>query len=268
MDERLRFALQAVDKESKIRLIGLSELHAKELSELRKALSNGEISIKQYNQRITDIEEKAALEQMKIAVKFAKDKLALLDSTSPEYLAAKQALIDAEIELDKKLADVEKGHQEQNIEDIKTKKEKTMEILQASVDAVAEAGNLIHSMNTDRISQEMDELQTQKQWELEQAEGNEEEQARIKKKYHEEEIRLKMKQDKANKEAAIFNAVINIATAILSMLANTGGPAGFITAAFAATMGAYQLANIVSTPLPKYAKGRKDGPAEFATCGS
>lgn len=76
------------------------------------------------------------------------------------------------------------------------------------------------------------------------------------------------KQAKYDKAAAIAQATISAALAVLNALGtNPFLPMGPIMATLAGVLGAVQIATIIATPIPKYKLGRKGGPAEFAIVG-
>lgn len=76
--------------------------------------------------------------------------------------------------------------------------------------------------------------------------------------------KLKIKQAKWDKANSISQATISTALAVMKMLNTAPWPLNLAMAAIAAAMGAVQIANIVATPIPAYAKGtdsHKGGPA-------
>ena len=76
------------------------------------------------------------------------------------------------------------------------------------------------------------------------------------------------KQAKYDKAAAIAQATISAALAVLNALGtNPFLPMGPIMATLAGVLGAVQIATIIATPIPKYKMGRKGGLAEFAIVG-
>jgi len=77
--------------------------------------------------------------------------------------------------------------------------------------------------------------------------------AEIDRQYEEQQRALRIQQAKAQKETAIFNAVINTAQGITAALASF--PPNPILAAVIAAVGAAQIATISSQPLPAYAEG-------------
>jgi hypothetical protein len=75
------------------------------------------------------------------------------------------------------------------------------------------------------------------------------------KRLDQEERTIKRRQAERDKAIAIFQAIINTAAAIAKALA-TGGP---VFAAIVGALGAAQITLIASKPIPKFAKGKKDG---------
>jgi hypothetical protein len=81
-----------------------------------------------------------------------------------------------------------------------------------------------------------------------------------------EEAKIKRRQAERDKAIALFQAIINTASAVARALA-TGGP---VLAAIVGALGAAQIALIASKPIPKFAKGKKDryeGPGEIGESG-
>lgn len=79
-----------------------------------------------------------------------------------------------------------------------------------------------------------------------------------------EESKLKRKQAERDKAIAIFQAIINTAAGIAKAIPNIA------LMAIAAAVGAAQIALIASRPIPKFAKGKKDGytgPGEIGEAG-
>ena len=73
--------------------------------------------------------------------------------------------------------------------------------------------------------------------------------------FEQKEKEIRRKQAASAKDAAIFQAVISTAQAVMQALANTPPPASYALAAVAGALGAAQIAAIASQPLPKFAEG-------------
>lgn len=76
----------------------------------------------------------------------------------------------------------------------------------------------------------------------------------LEEKYTARKLELKRQQAKQEKEMAIFQALINVATGITAALAQ-GGPVGFVLAALVGVLGAVQVASIQAQPLPQFYNG-------------
>lgn len=73
--------------------------------------------------------------------------------------------------------------------------------------------------------------------------------------FEEREREIKRKQAASAKDAAIFQAVIATAQAVMQALANTPPPLSYALAGVAGALGAAQIAAIASQPLPQFAEG-------------
>ncbi len=85
----------------------------------------------------------------------------------------------------------------------------------------------------------------------------------IEEQYNQRRLQLKRQQAKEEKEMAIFQAMINIATGVTSALAQAP-PYSFILAALVGALGAVQIASIASQPLPQFYKGTDNAPEGWA----
>ena len=85
----------------------------------------------------------------------------------------------------------------------------------------------------------------------------------IEEQYNQRRLQIKREQAKQEKEMAIFQAMINIATGITAALAQ-GPPQGIILAALVGALGAVQIASIASQPLPAFWKGTQNAPEGWA----
>lgn len=72
--------------------------------------------------------------------------------------------------------------------------------------------------------------------------------------YDRQRRQLERERARAQKEMALFEAILNTAAAVTSALA-VGPPAGYILAALSAALGAVEIGIIASQPLPQFAEG-------------
>lgn len=97
-------------------------------------------------------------------------------------------------------------------------------------------------------------LDRQQEVEMEFARGNVAGQEEIQRQYEEKKRELRIKEAKAQKEQALFNAIINTAQAVVAALPNI--PLSILIGA----LGAAQIALIAARPLPQYAEGTANHP--------
>lgn len=143
--------------------------------------------------------------------------------------------------------------------------EERIEAAQATFMALDAISDAYYQNEFARISQLESMLASQKAAELDGAKGNAEKIAEINRRYAKKEAALKTERAKKEKEAAIFNGLINIAQGITAALGQ--GPIGIVLGAIVAALGAIQIANIASTPIPKFFKGTENAPAGALIAG-
>ena len=159
-----------------------------------------------------------------------------------------------------------------------TKAEKFSEITKASFAVVGEIGNAIYGRNIENIEAEIAANDEKYANLIELAQGDSEQQELLRKEQElkREELEKKkrkeqVKQAKFNKAAAALNVVVSTGQAIIGALAQVpkfdfGISAGLLAGAYA-SIGALQLAAVLSAPIPKYAKGTENHPGGFALVG-
>lgn len=82
-----------------------------------------------------------------------------------------------------------------------------------------------------------------------------------------EQRKLQHDQAVRDKQLAIFNASINLATAVLKAYSSTGPIAGAVFAGIIGVLGAAEIAAIAAKPIPALAKGKKGNYQGFALTG-
>jgi hypothetical protein len=123
------------------------------------------------------------------------------------------------------------------------------ELTAAKFELAGQAANTIADIRINNLQRELQDLETQKEIELQLAGDNEERKAAIERKFATESAKIKEKQFKADRVAALSKTGFNIATAITQALPNI--PLSIIVGA----IGALQVASILSQPIPKFEKG-------------
>lgn len=106
-------------------------------------------------------------------------------------------------------------------------------------------------------------LEKEKETAIKYAGENTEGREAIEEQYNQRRLQLKRQQARQEKNMAIFQALINVATGVTSALAQAP-PYSFILAALVGALGAAQIATISSQPLPQFYKGTQNAPEGWA----
>jgi uncharacterized protein (DUF2164 family) len=122
--------------------------------------------------------------------------------------------------------------------------ERRLQLTQETLSAIGQLSTTISQIVQNQITADLQVLQKQ----FEEGEITREE-------FEQKQRELQRKSAQAAKDAALFNAVINTAQAVMQALANTPPPASYALAAVAGALGAAQIAAIASQPLPQFAEG-------------
>ena len=205
----------------------LEDLLAKAKIEAEKAVTDAVIA---ENQRQVDADTKAFQKRMENVQKWlqvASDGLNAINDLASTIFDAKIERIEAEQD-----ANTEAGEAEQ---------ERITELVEKNV-ITEEEGEARKRAAADRTQKKEEELEKKKQ-------------------------QLKYKQAVWDKANQLAQAGINTAMSITQTAAQLGFPAAIPFIAIAGAMGAIQIATILATPIPKYAKGTKDHPGGLAIVG-
>ena len=127
-----------------------------------------------------------------------------------------------------------------------------------------EAFNFISKISQQRFDEEYKRLDKQKEVALQFAGDSAAAKEEIEAQYEEKRKEIQKRQAKAQKEQAMFNAVINTAQAVVSMLAEAPWPSNFVFAALVGAMGAAQIALIASQKTPEFFRGTMNAPEGYA----
>lgn len=216
---------------------------------LEKSLLDGEITQREFRER-----------QMEAEQSFLKQRLELLRGQN----APIADILDAELAL---WRSYNKQRESEN-------KAGWNEYAQAELNAVNEIANFTSALSarkTQEYEEEVAALEEKEAREIELVGENteakevlEERYAEKKKQLAEEEAKRKRKQAVFDKTIAATQTIINTAQAIMKTGAQLGYPLAIPFQIAAGVMGAAQLATIIAQPIPKFAKGREDGPATLA----
>jgi len=252
---------------------------------LRKAgfknQKEAEKAAEKHEQNLFNIKKAGAIAQLKIQLGTVEDTLndyeAQSDGSkkSQDLILAKRAEI---AKLSKEITEAEaqffiKKEGEKEL----TAREKAEQILDISsklTDALNSIANALFEGNIQNIEVEIDKNNEKYDKLIEAAEGNEKQQDLLEKERDKKNDQLEEKKKKeqrkqavANKAAAIAQAAISTALAVIQAYAQLGPIGGTFGAVLVAAVGAIQIAAIAATPIPKYKTGRKGGKKETAIVG-
>lgn len=265
---------EIIAKRQQGRLDQISTQQANELSELDKQFRAGNIGIEEYNRQRTEIENKYRIISLKqevdnatakvlatkdgTAERFAAEKeladktLALNDEVTAKQIAAQQKLADVKKQLASEAAetftalvngqfDNESARIQQQIDELDKQKEKDIEVANATI------------ANKQEREFEISKIELRAQAQREQLENR--------------QRRIQLEQARFEKASNIAQIIGSTAVAIIKQLSVTPLPAGAPLVAAIAAVGALQLARAIATPLPKFAEGTDDAPGGLAWVG-
>lgn len=124
----------------------------------------------------------------------------------------------------------------------------------AITDVARDAFAMMQQFGQQNFEAQYERLETQKNVAIQFAGESTTAREEIERQYENKRKQIQREQAKAQKETAIFNAVIGTAQAVVSALA-VGPPQGYVLAALSAALGAAQIAVISSQQIPQYWQG-------------
>lgn len=139
-------------------------------------------------------------------------------------------------------------------------------VFNSITEVAQEAFNFLNQQSKAYFNQRYADLEREKDLALQFAGESEAGKAEIERQYEERRRAIRRQELQQEKEAAIFNAVIDTAQGVVASLAK-GGPAGIALAAVIAGLGAAQIALIASQPIPAYKHGTDNHKGGIALVG-
>lgn len=131
--------------------------------------------------------------------------------------------------------------------------EERQKVLQATSDLINQGFEFSKSIYDAQLQRAEEQYNS----EIKFAGNSVEKRIKAEKEYEKEQKKIRKKQAISDKLQAIFNIGINTASAIAEALPNV------VLVALVAALGAAQLATVVATPIPKFAKGTDNAPGTF-----
>lgn len=191
------------------------------------------------------------------------EQLISLKEYNTAYGQLAQERADIEQEATSKIQELNKLETETRIENLKAVAAETVNVLSQVADFLSALGQLATEQENQRIDAQKKQLQS-----LIDAGAISDKQAKIRAQEIEiAERKARQRQAQREKQAAVFNALLAIPTAFLNGLSQ----GGIYLAAIYAALAAAQAAIIISRPVPKFFRGKKDnysGPGIVGDMGS
>ena len=272
-----------------VELNKLKQNFAKQLAAAKGNAAAQERLKEQFERESADIQERYAIQTAQKAVKLIEDEMKTENLSAEERANLERHLAKAKADLEQQMADAAKRSADEALEADNKATEKRIanaqQWLQVAADSLNTINDLISTVYDAKITKVEEEQEAN-------TEAGEAEQERIQRLVEQKVIteeegearkraaeaktaqkneelekkkaKLKERQAKFDKLNSIAQCGIATALAIMNALQMKPFPVGIAMAAIAGAMGAVQLATIIATPLPKYAKGtdyHKGGPA-------
>lgn len=243
----------------------------------------------QFEEESASIQEKYAIQTAKSAIALIEEELKTENLSAEERANLTRQLAQAKAQLEQQMADAAIANIERvNEKDAKSKEQRmknAQQWLQIAADSLNSINDLVSTIYDAKIAkvEEEQEANTEageaeqeriaqmvEQNVITEEEGEarkraaEDKTAKKNEELEKKKAKLKEKQAKFDKLNSIAQVGISTALAIMNMMESAPWPVNIAMAAVAGAMGAVQLATIIATPLPKYAKGtgyHKGGPA-------
>lgn len=270
----LAVAIQATEEKFKLFSNTSLQLFIDARQKLLKQRQSGEITERQFNQRLRDLDEETANERNLIELQRAKEKLNIIkssnDSTESEILEAERAVLEAQ----KNIRDEDL----QNfIETQEKKKAAQRELINVLTEAKDTAINIINqsfeARQADR-ERELEALTRQQENEIFLAGNNEEAKQEIRERFLAEEKRIKQDQARIARKQALFNkaatiseTIVNTAAGVVRALKDFPFPFSAVIASLIGGIGAAQTIAVAAQPIPaipQFKTGRKGGEQTWA----
>lgn len=281
----IRDVEQRVTREAKA--ISLAEDEALDHAEL--AYLNKEMSAREYEIERTDISRKASMDRMRAEIDSLNEILSTEEMTGDQRQDLNQKLLDAELAYEQY---INKEKRKDRLKTAKEQEEIEKRLAEKRKELLTEALNLFKAVfsaqtesqlaaldkqseaNDDYFSEQEDKIER-----LADAGAISDEQAEARKaalaqqqkdreaSLEEQKKEINRRQAKFEKAQSVATIAINTASAIMKNTAMFGWPASIPLNILTAALGAAQIATVLATPIPEYAKGTDDHKGGLAVVG-
>ena len=286
-----RYERERSDRDNAM-LMELNSLKSKYAEELTLAKGNADKQAeikKKYEEDQVGITEKYAIATAQSSVSMLEEVLKNEKLSADERVKYEQALAKAKTDLAEAVADAQKRAAEEavNADNEATEKrianaQKWLQVASESLGAINDLVSSVYDAKISKVEEEQEantaagEAEQERISDLVEKNVITEEEGEARKRAAEDKTakkneelekkkqKLKQKQAVWDKANSLAQAGISTALAIMNMMKSAPWPVNIAMAAIAGAMGAVQIATILATPIPKYAKGtdyHKGGPA-------
>lgn len=254
---RVKAQFRQAEAESEIRIENAK--NARIVRELQRTLSDERSTFRQRTQAIIELDEiqRRAIDRQKQNLR---DQFADGLITQQEYNARYAELEDERAQIsedtNQRIRDENRAH--------------TQALINNSIEVAGQLVGVLDSLFQSQANQEQARIEQQRRRVDELRESGaitEKEAERRRREIEQEERKAQQRQAEREKQIAVFRALLAIPSAFLQGTAQGGPILGAIYAAIAAA----QAAIVISQPIPRFGKGKKDGyegPAEVGETGS
>lgn len=260
-----------------------------EMQNLASAYKRGELTTEQYEEKRIEVTRRAAMDRMDAEISTLEQLLDNTNLTGEQRLQVTKQLADARLDFEKYVNDAiisdEEKAADKRLQIEQQLSDKRKELLSASLEFV----NAIFSAQTesqlaalDKQSEANDDYFSEQEDKIERladAGAISDEQAEARKaalaqqqkdreaSLEEQKKEINRRQAKFEKAQSVATIAINTASAIMKNTAMFGWPASIPLNILTAALGAAQIATVLATPIPEYAKGTDDHKGGLAVVG-
>lgn len=269
-DLLLEASLASISKSNQQRLLAIDNQYQSERQALDQHLAESKISLEQYEKDKSALETKFDRQRFEEAIRIAAAEVEELKKSGLDTLAAEQKLNEARKALyESDFQNFKDGllKKEEAQKELNSKLWELGQELNSSIMGLVNAG---FDKKSQRLAEEAAMDEETKSKELERAGTNEALKEQINAKYEAKEKQREAEKRRIEGEKAKFeklNALFSIALSTAKNVAMASNPLHAWMIPFIISTGLLQAAVVAARPLPKYFKGRKNGPAEFAWVG-
>lgn len=267
----------------------LNKLNAKYAEELKAAGNNQakrEEITRKHEESVARLTEYYSHQKAQAAVDSIERMLDIEDLSAEDRLKLEDQLAKAKIELEKAVTDAVIAENQRQVDNDTQAYQKRIANAQRWLQVASDALNTINELASTIFDAKIERIEAEQEANAEAGEAEQEriselveknviteEEGEARKRASEEKTarkneELERKKQQLQHKQAVWDKANSLAQAgIATALAITQALPNIALAAIAGAMGAIQIATILATPIPKYAKGTKDHPGGLAIVG-